>query len=75
MLDWIRGNYTDDEIDEVIEYFLIDNYNKDFDNDEELESISDVDYEMIDIEKMEDFLLERAIFIPVDDKTFIISNY
>ena len=74
ILDWLRQQFTDDEIDEVIE-LLVDDYEDLMLDDEPLESIDDVEYDMINYDAVRDYLEYRTQFIPVNDNTFIIQDY
>lgn len=74
VLDWLRQQFTDDEIDEVID-LLVDDYEDLMIDDEPLELIEDVEYDMVDYEKVKDYLEYRTQFIPLNDDNFIIQNY
>lgn len=74
ILDWLRQQFTDDEIDEVIE-LLVDDYEDLMLDDEPLESIDDVEYDMIDYDAVQNYLEYRTQFIKVNDDTFIIQDY
>ncbi len=74
ILDWVREQFTDDEIDEVID-LLVDDYEDFMVNYEDFESIDDVEYDMINYEAVRDYLEYRTQFIPVNNQTFIIQDY
>lgn len=74
ILDWLRQQFTDDEIDEVIE-LLVDDYEDLMLDDEPLESIDDLEYDMINYDAVRDYLEYRTQFIPVNNNTFIIQDY
>lgn len=74
ILDWVREQFTDDEIDEVID-LLVDDYEDFMVNYEPFESIEDVEYDMVDYEAVRDYIEYRTQFIPVNNQTFIIQDY
>lgn len=74
ILDWIREQFTDDEIDEVID-LLVDDYEDFMVLSEPFESIDDLEYDMVDYEAVRDYIEYRTQFIPVNDETFIIQDY
>lgn len=74
ILDWVREQFTDDEIDEVID-LLVDDYEDFMVNYELFEGIDDVEYDMINYEAVRDYLEYRTQFIPVNNQTFIIQDY
>lgn len=74
ILDWVREQFTDDEIDEVID-LLVDDYEDFMVNYEPFESIDDVEYDMVDYEAVRDYIEYRTQFIPVNNQTFIIQDY
>jgi len=74
ILDWVREQFTDDEIDEVID-LLVDDYEDFMVNYEPFESIDDLEYDMVDYEAVRDYIGYRTQFIPVNDYTFIIQDY
>ena len=74
ILDWVREQFTDDEIDEVID-LLVDDYEDFMVNYEPFESIDDLEYDMVDYEAVRDYLEHRTRFIPVNNQTFIIQDY
>lgn len=74
ILDWVREQFTDDEIDEVID-LLVDDYEDFMVNYELFEGIDDVEYDMINYEAVRNYLEYRTQFIPVNNQTFIIQCY
>ena len=74
ILDWVREQFTDDEIDEVID-LLVDDYEDFMVLYEPFESIDDLEYDMVDYEAVRDYIEYRTQFIPVNNETFIIKDY